>query len=376
MDALEDRLSSLTISHRSEPSDAVYLLDLSLQPPPGGAVAVSCSDFTLRLHNQETLRLLGSYSGHKGPICRVTFSNRSPNHIYSASADGTVRMWDVRSFGKDSCQIFSSEAGHSFCSFDLSCTDSLLCAGTEQINNEDSFLVFWDARKPGSTLLGVYSESHSDDITQVRFHPTDKDRLATGSTDGLVNVFDLKRGEEEEALVLTCNSESSASALCWSGEEYTQLLCVSHDEGLKLWDTKHMDSEEALTLYATEDARSNQGSSAVDYLIGGHWLPSEQRLLVVGGSTSGDLHLFSCDVSGLKLVRTLSHGHASTVRCFGFESHGLFTGGEDGRLLHWTTEREEEEGERTKRDKRKSESAMKKSRPHKKPKFNRVKTST
>uniref|UniRef100_A0A8C6SB28 WD repeat-containing protein 89 n=1 Tax=Neogobius melanostomus TaxID=47308 RepID=A0A8C6SB28_9GOBI len=305
-------------------------------------VAVACSDFTLRLHDKRSLRRLRTLAGHTGPVSAVRFAHRSVSSFYSASLDGTVRLWDARSPETKQAQVFKSDASHCFSSFDLSCSDSLLCGGTEQVNGEDSFLVFWDVRKPGGVLLGVYSESHSDDITQVRFHPTDKDRLASGSTDGLVNVFDLSEGAEDEALVGTCNSESSVSALCWLGLE--RLLCVSHDEGLRLWDLKSLDTEDELTVYSTRDARvaEGQGSagSALDYLIGGCWLDSEGQVLVVGGSGGGDVHLFTCDRAGLSPVRTLTSGHTATVRCFGFDSQSLslFTGGEDVQLLRWSRE--------------------------------------
>ncbi|KAJ0009218.1 hypothetical protein NQD34_016633 [Periophthalmus magnuspinnatus] len=405
MELLEARLSSLSVSGRSAPRDPVYLLDLSIAPPPGDTVVASCSDFTLHLHNKQTLRLLQSYGGHKSPISNVKFTHKSANTFYSASLDGTVRLWDVRCPGKESDQVFRSDPVHSFSSFDLSCDNSLLCAGTEQINHEDSFLVFWDARKPGSALLGVYSESHSDDITQVLFHPTDKDRLASGSMDGLVNVFDLTKGSEEDALVATCNSESSVSALCWLGgeqgsgqvrQEQTRLLCVSHDEGLKLWDLESLETEGELTVYSTQDARttighSSSADSVLDYLIGGCWLDSEGQLLVVGGSVGGDIHLFTCDKSGLNLVRTLRTGHSSTVRSFGFDSQSLslFTGGEDGVLLRWSPDERSggvaegevgssrQEQSRVKPESLKSESVMRlKSRPHKKHKFNRDKKVT
>uniref|UniRef100_A0A8C6S5B1 WD repeat-containing protein 89 n=1 Tax=Neogobius melanostomus TaxID=47308 RepID=A0A8C6S5B1_9GOBI len=286
-DKREKILSSLSVSSRCAPSDPAYLLDLCAAPPPGDAVAVACSDFTLRLHDKRSLRRLRTLAGHTGPVSAVRFAHRSVSSFYSASLDGTA-------------QVFKSDASHCFSSFDLSCSDSLLCGGTEQVNGEDSFLVFWDVRKPGGVLLGVYSESHSDDITQVRFHPTDKDRLASGSTDGLVNVFDLSEGAEDEALVGTCNSESSVSAsagLGWSG-------CSS---GLN------------------KDLCLSQAGSALDYLIGGY------------------VHLFTCDRAGLSPVRTLTSGHTATVRCFGFDSQSLslFTGGEDGQLLRWSREETE-----------------------------------
>ena len=46
-------------------------------------------------------------------------------------------------------------------------------------------------------------------VFQVKFHPTKPASLATGSTDGLVCVFDISQSSEEDALVTTLNSESS-----------------------------------------------------------------------------------------------------------------------------------------------------------------------
>lgn len=382
MEGLEEKLGGLSIARRSRPEEPTYLLDMALQPVAGGdLLAVSCSNFTVHLHHKATLSLAGEYQGHTGPLCGVTFARSSSDLLYSGSADGTVRGWDVRKPGSNAAQIFKSDASHSFCSFDLNSADTLLCAGTEQINDEDSFLVFWDARKPGGALLGVYSESHSDDITQVRFHPRDKDRLASGSTDGLVNVFDLSRGAEEEALLATCNSDSSAGSVCWFGDDFARLLCLSHDEGLHLWDLGQLETEEPLTIFSASDARSLTplaDGGGVDYLVGGRWVEEAQKLLVVGGMNNGDLHLMECNGDGLRLIRTLEGGHASTVRCFLWdaEAESLVTGGEDAQLLLWKPGGEELTSS-GKRETMKSDSALRiKSRPHKKHGYQRSKKAT
>lgn len=378
MEGLEETLKGLSIARRARPEEPTYLLDVALQPR--GLLAVSCSNFTIHLHNKDTLKLVGEYHGHSGPLCGVTFAHASSDLLYSGSADGTIRVWDVRRPGTEAAQRFKSDPSHCYCSFDLSCSDSLLCAGTEQVNDEDSFLVFWDPRKPGGGLLGVYSESHSDDITQVSFHPRHKDRLASGSTDGLVNVFDLSQGAEEEALLATCNSNSSASSVCWSGADYTQLLCLSHDEGLHLWDLGQLETNEPLTIFSTTDARSLTplaDGGGVDYLVGGWWLEEARELLVVGGKNSGDLHLMKCDAAGLHLLRSLEGGHTSTVRCFLWDAaeEALFTGGEDAQLLLWKPGGEELMP--GKRESMKSESALRlKSRPHKKHGYHREKKTT
>ncbi|KAM3870909.1 LOW QUALITY PROTEIN: WD repeat-containing protein 89 [Diretmus argenteus] len=381
MEGVEEKLRGLSIARRVHPEEPTYLLDVSLQP--AAAAAHRACDGSLRLYvrshrrTQKRRSLLGEFHGHDGPLCGVTFARTFPYLLFSGSADGTVRAWDVRRPGTEAVQVFRSDPSHHFCSFDVSCGGVVVCAGTEQVNEEDSFLVFWDVRAAGGRALGVYSESHSDDITQVRFHPRNKDRLASGSTDGLVNVFDLSRGAEEEALQATCNSGSSASSVCWAGRELDRLLCLSHDEGLHLWDLGQLDTDEPLTIFSTPDARSLTplaDGGSVDYLVGGSWLEEAQRLLVVGGRNSGELHLMECDEKGLRLLRTLQGGHASTVRCFLWDAAGeaLVTGGEDAQLLLWKPGGEELTS--GKGESMKSTSALKlKSRPHKKHGYQRDK---
>lgn len=368
MEGLEEKLKDLCIAQRSRPKEPMYLLHAALQS--AGLLAVSCSNFNIHLHNKETLKLIGEYRGHRGRVNGLKFAHTSFDLLYSSCVDGTVQAWDARRPGTNAVQEFKSDQSHCYCSFDLNCSDTLLCAGTEQVNNEDSFLVFWDTRKPDGGLLGVYSESHSDDITQVCFHPQDTDRLASGSTDGLVNVFDLSRGAEEEALLVTCNSGSSAGSVCWSGTDHTQLLCLSQDEGLHLWDLSQVDTDKPLTVFSTSDVRNLTplaDGEGVDYLVGGQWLEEDQKLLVVGGKSSGDVHLMECDERGLHLLSSLRGGHTSIVRCFLWDAAGeaLVTGGEDAQLLLWKPVGKELN--MGKKQSMKSESELRlKSRPHKK----------
>lgn len=101
-----------------------------------------------------------------------------------------------------------------FSSFDISNDDRFAVAGSEHVGG-DAFILFWDLRynngrmKEKCNLLGGYWESHIDDVTALSFHPTKPDYLASGSTDGLINVFDLTKDSEELALKYSLNTESS-----------------------------------------------------------------------------------------------------------------------------------------------------------------------
>lgn len=69
---------------------------------------------------------------------------------------------------------------------------------------------------------------HSDDITELRFHPSQAPNiLLSGSTDGLVNVYDTRIAEEDDVVVQTLNCGSVHQAAFLSASE---VFTLSHDE--------------------------------------------------------------------------------------------------------------------------------------------------
>ena len=51
-----------------------------------------------------------------------------------------------------------------------------------------------------SKQLGVYTESHTDTVTQIKFNPLRQTELLTASLDGLVCFFDIRRQVCNEGL--------------------------------------------------------------------------------------------------------------------------------------------------------------------------------
>lgn len=107
-------------------------------------------------------------------------------------------------------------------------------------------------------LLGT----HSEDITQVRFHPSNPNMVVTGFTDDLVRVFDVSADNEEHTLVMTCNSASSVSCTGWSGRDY-KIYCMTYDEGFYWWDLNHLGTEESITHSNIQDVREVIGKKIV-----------------------------------------------------------------------------------------------------------------
>ncbi|XP_042538461.1 WD repeat-containing protein 89 [Dipodomys spectabilis] len=348
MEKIEEEFANLHIVKRSsEPKEPTYLLGIDTsntgRAEKGSIVAVLCSNESIRIYDKETLNILHKFSGHPGLLNGVKFANSCDN-VYSASTDGTIKCWDARLASDKPIQLFKGYPSNTFISFDINCKDHVICAGTEKVD-DDALLVFWDARMNSQDLstgrepLGAYSETHSDDITQVCFHPSNPNMLVSGSTDGLVNVFDISVDNEEDALLTTCNSVSSVSCIGWSGKDYKQVYCMTHDEGFCWWDLNNLDSDEPITRLCIQDVREifNMKESNLDYLIGGLYHEKMDKLFVIGGTNTGKIHLVNCAPSGLTHVTSLQGGHTATVRsfCWNMQDDSLLTGGEDAQLLLW-----------------------------------------
>ncbi|XP_006018733.1 WD repeat-containing protein 89 [Alligator sinensis] len=349
MEMIEEQLGSLRIAKRCAlTEDPTYLLDIDISKPAQAErsclVAVSCSNKSIKIYNRETLNLLREYSGQPGTLSGVRFAHMSDNILFSACGDGTVKCWDVRLATQEAAQLFRGYPSNVFISFDINCNDLIICAGTEKAE-EDAFMVFWDARGNTNNVcaakepLGIYSETHNDDITKICFHPTKPNLLVSGSTDGLVNVFDINKDNEDDALISTCNSDSSVSSVGWSGKDYKQIFCLTHDEGFCWWDLAQLDTEEPITLLHSVDVREavRTENSSLNYLIGGFYHEKADKLFIVGGMLMGNIHLISCGIDGLNLVGILRGGHSATVRSFywNMTDDSLLTGGEDAQLLLW-----------------------------------------
>lgn len=94
----------------------------------------------------------------------------------------------------------------------------------------------------------TYKEVHSDDITELSFHATQPALLLSGSTDGLVNVYDTRITDEDEVVVQTFNHNSSVHHAAFLAPS-SEILAISHDEKFALYDV----GEDRVDGNATQD---------------------------------------------------------------------------------------------------------------------------
>ncbi|RMZ10023.1 hypothetical protein D0860_04003 [Hortaea werneckii] len=188
----------------SEPDTYFYSLART-----GSSLATIGSDDTLRIFDPSTLR---SITTAQVPGSGLSSLQTISDHVLAtAGRDGTIRLWDTRSStssSKPTLQIpepqhrpFSALASHS----------PILAAGTESAKEGlgDVSVLLYDIRGNPDAPLREYAESHTDSITSLSFHPADPACVMSGSTDGLVSVFDGNERDEEEALKVVWNPRSA-----------------------------------------------------------------------------------------------------------------------------------------------------------------------
>lgn len=96
---------------------------------------------------------------------------------------------------------------------------------------------------------------------QVKFHKTKTELLATGSIDGLLNIFNVTELTEDDALTYTLNVENSVEKLSWLDEK--QLACITQSSDLQLWDADKGDMLKSFTR--DKVSRSIKVSSRLTY---------------------------------------------------------------------------------------------------------------
>ncbi|XP_076225899.1 WD repeat-containing protein 89 [Nomia melanderi] len=250
------RKKELTLSIEETVSpDKNYILNVcGTRSDPEFRIGTALSDRTCVIYSVgETLNRISTLTHNRSRIVGIKFSPTSKNILYTATNDGLVTACDLRAKGKVIAEFKDvTEDGKvkPLCSFDISPNERLLAGGTEHIGG-DAFILFWDIRHTNSklydrnTLLGGYWESHLEDVTCLAFHPKKQDVLASGSTDGLINVFDLKQPSEDCALTYSLNTESSVDRIGWLSDD--NLWCTTYMHSLQLWDC------EGATPYAKFD---------------------------------------------------------------------------------------------------------------------------
>ncbi|KAI4237688.1 MAG: hypothetical protein LQ349_001668 [Xanthoria aureola] len=299
--------------------------------PISTAMGSISSDDSLRVIDPPTLELRGTIGGvHDGVTCLSGFRDRLG---LTAGRDGLLKCIDLRT--KNTAFELSEEKKPAILS--TACQEHLIASGAELTNSQAAITV-WDARASKRSLL-QYVESHSDDVTELCFHTSRPSILLSGSTDGLVNLYDTTVADEDDALIQVFNHGSSIAHAGFLSDH--EVFALSHDEAFSIYESNRSDHVEApIPAYALGDLRPQLQCEYVVDLV------SSESTGTVLGAGSHSLHqldvvpLHRGSEWGLDTANTLrlpgAHGE-EVVRsfCFSRDGNTIFTAGEDGLIKAW-----------------------------------------
>jgi len=187
------------------------------------------------------------YLGHTGSVEEIQWSPSEASVFASASSDGTIRIWDVRSKSRKpaiTMQISGTDVNVMSWSRQ---TTHLLASGAD-----NGVWGVWDLRqwKPGAnggmaekaTPIASF-DYHKEQITSVEWHPTDDSIIAVAAGDNTVTLWDLAVELDDE------ESKDTAGVK----DVPPQLLFVHYHANAK---ELHWHPQIQSTLVATGDAFS------------------------------------------------------------------------------------------------------------------------
>ncbi|ATZ52308.1 Bcrrb1 [Botrytis cinerea B05.10] len=134
------------------------------------------------------------FTGHTGSIEELQWSPSEKNVFASASSDGTIKVWDIRSKSRTAAlTVQVSETDVNVMSWSHQ-TSHLLASGAD-----DGVWAVWDLRnwKPSKTSEPAKPSPvasfnfHKEQITSVEWHPTDDSIVAVAAGDDTLTLWDL-----------------------------------------------------------------------------------------------------------------------------------------------------------------------------------------
>ena len=159
--------------------------------PDGTRIAAASFDKTIRLWDALTLREVGVLRGHESAVTEVAFSRDSQRLVSAGGGDGTVRLWDTRSW-----QPMLGHDGTAWAAF----SDDGRRIGS---GGSDKTVRWWDTatRQP----IGAPLRVDDNDVTDL--FPVGEDRLLSFGSIDTVKLWDRNGKPIGEPLRLPPDTE-------------------------------------------------------------------------------------------------------------------------------------------------------------------------
>lgn len=173
--------------------DSLYCLELV-----GNSQKIAClgSNQLISIYDQSSLKLVTQIQTPPNSNS-IGFFKQSETMLFVCADDGLLKCWDLREDGQEAiCIEFKYDLDkRDFLCADVNSTDTLIVTGTNK-SIDESLILIYDLRFR-ERHLHKFRESHSDDVTQVKFNPASAKKFSSASLDGLVCLYDLNMQPDE-----------------------------------------------------------------------------------------------------------------------------------------------------------------------------------
>ena len=290
-------------------------------------VAAATEDRCIRLIDLATLGLVNQICpAHDSTITDLqavptTVSGASSGSVFlSSSADGTVKVWDIRANTSPAMTLKLSNNSTDAPMFAAAVSGSGTCAAA--CDSSISLFKFGEWKR-----LFEYTEAHFQAVTCMGF---EGEVLVSGGEDGLVNLLntaDLVNEDNGQCPALTMNTDNCIRSCHFWGN---RLFAFSTTESVSSWDLSC-----GVQIGATNDSIRMHpmlaGVESFGYLIG---MNSDCTRILCGNSSGDLLELNSLDMS---VTSIFDKHHSGVVRSAVYvpNSNLIVSAGEDGFVLEW-----------------------------------------
>ncbi|GAA5970483.1 hypothetical protein JCM11641_007322 [Rhodosporidiobolus odoratus] len=165
----------------------VGLWDLTPGVNEGDVPEVEDGDRKKKRRKQETKIVnkspLTVLQGHVGKVSRAMFDRNDVTKAYSAGWDHSVRSWDL-SIGAETSSKTSDKV---LLSLTQLAAPNLLATGST-----DRLVSLWDLRTEATQNISLTLPGHTAPVSSVVAHPTSSLLLASGAYDGTVKIWDAR----------------------------------------------------------------------------------------------------------------------------------------------------------------------------------------
>ena len=314
-----DRLAKSFV-HQDSHTSRAYSVAFSRN----GTVLASASwDGTIKLWDMKSGRELRTLAGHSWGVYRAVFSPDG-KQLASASRDATVKIWDTATGSNTRTLVAESFAVKSVA---WSPDGRLLASG-----GNDGVVKLWDAAslKELRALKHAWRNGSSGLVNCVLFSPDGK-TLAARNWDGTVSLWEVNTGRETQSLALV-DQPGAISSIAFSNDG---LVVAAADEGTKV---KFFDVASGKLVRTLESpavqGMTTQTVSLVFNPDGRTLATGEARVETGRAQYNGVVKLWDLE-SGRVVHEVVAHVMEPDSLAFSPDGRMLASGGADGGVKLW-----------------------------------------